>query len=76
MSPWSHTGNGWRVTRKSELRRLNLEILSCQIVDFVTPITALCSDLSGALASRTRYVLQSVGLYNAFRYLMGVIVKP
>jgi hypothetical protein len=39
------------VKNKSELRRLNLEILSRSIVDFVTPVTALCSKRTGDKAS-------------------------
>ena len=48
-----------RVKNKSELRRLNLEIMSRDIGDFVTPVTVLCSDLTGDITSRTRYVAQN-----------------
>jgi hypothetical protein len=48
-----------RVINKSELRRLNLEILSGPIVDSVTRITALCSKWTGDNVSWTRYVSQN-----------------
>ena len=48
-----------RVKNESELRRLNLEIPSGPIVDFVTRITALCSKRTGDNVSWTRYVSQN-----------------
>ena len=48
-----------RVKNKSELRRLNLEVLSRSIGDFVTAVTALCSKRTGDKASGIAYVAQN-----------------
>jgi hypothetical protein len=57
----THSRSWWDMPSKygNFSLRLNLEIMSCQIVDFVTPVTALCSDLTGGKTSGTRYVAQT-----------------
>ena len=51
----------WDITSKygNLSWRLNLKILTGSIVDFVTPVTALCSDSTGDKASGIAYVAQN-----------------